>query len=184
MNVGQRIIIIGITGSGKSTLAKQLVHLFNATHIELDGLFWRERWTGTPDDEFEQAIVEAIHNAGNRWVVDGNYSRTRKLIWTGGDTLIWLDYPLHIIYWRLIRRTLYRVFSQQALWQGNRETFKNIFLSRNSILLWAWTSYKKRHTIYTAIISNEFPNLTLLHFTQPQQTEMWLKQLQEAFRPY
>jgi hypothetical protein len=39
---------------------------------------------------------------------------------------------------RLLGRTLRRVLSRQELWgTRNRETFRNAFLSRQSILLWA-----------------------------------------------
>jgi len=179
--IGHRIIVVGNTGSGKSTLANELAHLTEAPHIELDSLFWKENWTETPDEEFLGKVRDTLTKAGNRWVIDGNYSRTRELIWPRADTLIWLDYPLHIIYWRLFWRTLQRTLSQQELWNGNHERFWTQFLSRESLFLWASQSHRRRKQAYNTIITtNEYPNLTIFHFTHPRKTDIWLRQLRLA----
>ena len=182
MEVGQRIIIVGNTGSGKSTLAGELSHLFDIPHIELDALQWNANWIPTPDSEFRERVKAAISAAGQQWVVDGNYGIAREIIWSQGDTLIWLDYPLYIIYWRLFRRTLQRTIGKVELWNGNRERFREQFLSRESLFLWAWQSHHRRNLTYSEIISqNQFPNLQILHFKYPRETENWLRQLQVVY---
>lgn len=184
MNIGQRIIIVGTTGSGKSTLAGELARLLNIPHVELDGLFWKENWTQTPNDEFRQKVETTIKQAGKHWVVDGNGRITRDIVWTQADTLIWLDYPLYIIYWQLFWRTLQRTLGRQKLWNGNRERFWTQFLSRDSLFLWAWQSHSRRRRNYNTIIAeNQFPNLQILHFQHPREADKWLKQLQQASRP-
>ena len=46
--------------------------------------------------------------------------------------------------WRLFWRTLRRVASREELWgTGNRETWRNAFFSRQSILLWAWNTHRR-----------------------------------------
>lgn len=47
-----KINVVGTSGSGKSTVARQLAEKFSVPYIELDKLFWRQDWQGTPDDEF------------------------------------------------------------------------------------------------------------------------------------
>ncbi|MGO2246601.1 MULTISPECIES: hypothetical protein [Halomonas] len=47
-----KINVVGSSGSGKSTLSQQLSHVLGIPHIQLDPLFWRADWQGTPDDEF------------------------------------------------------------------------------------------------------------------------------------
>lgn len=176
--IGKRIIVVGTTGSGKSTLARELARLVRAQHIELDSLFWGANWSETPDEVFLKKVADAIYSAGDKWVVDGNYSRTRELVWPHADTLIWLDYPLHIIFWRLFWRTLRRTLQQQELWNNNRERFIKQFFSRDSLFLWAWqTHHKYQQSYQTMIAEQHYPRLTVLRFTHPHQTETWLKQL-------
>jgi adenylate kinase family enzyme len=181
MEIERRIVVVGNTGSGKSTLAKQLAGYFGIPYIEQDSLFWNENWTETPEETFRQKVKEAIQQAGNQWVIDGNYGLSRDIVWSQADMLIWLDYPLSIIFWRLFWRTLKRTLSKVELWNGNRERFWKQFLSRDSLFWWAWTSHQKRKQTYNEIIAeNQFPNLQILHFRYPNETEKWLRQLQAA----
>ena len=55
-----KINVVGTSGSGKSTVARQLAEKFALPHIELDKLFWRPQWQGTPDDEFLAQVLTAI----------------------------------------------------------------------------------------------------------------------------
>ena len=97
----QRISVIGISGSGKSTLARRLASHLDAPHIELDGIFHQADWTPLPTDEFRARVRE--HVAGERWVIDGNYtSRVRDLIWDAADTIVWPDLPRRVIFPRLL----------------------------------------------------------------------------------
>jgi adenylate kinase family enzyme len=45
-----KINVIGTSGSGKSTLAKQIATELAIPYIEMDRLYWRPDWQGTPDD--------------------------------------------------------------------------------------------------------------------------------------
>src|SRR5262245_13696918 len=96
---GQRIVIVGTTGSGKSTLARHLADRLNLSHIELDALYWGPNWIPCPEDDFRARVKDA--SAEERWVVDGNYNAVRNLVWPSADTVIWLDYSLSLILWRL-----------------------------------------------------------------------------------
>ncbi|NLG68109.1 MAG: adenylate kinase, partial [Firmicutes bacterium] len=55
---------------------------------------------------FRHRVHEAT--SGRCWVVDGNYSRVRDILWPMADTVVWLDYPLPVILGRLLRRTARR----------------------------------------------------------------------------
>lgn len=130
------INVVGTSGSGKSTLARRLAHRLGLPWIELDRLYWRPNWQGTPDEAFFAAIAAATASPG--WVLDGNYNRSRGVKWREVDLVIWLDYGL----WRTLRQAVWRAASrawrQQELWPGtgNRESFRRSFCSRESIILW------------------------------------------------
>jgi adenylate kinase family enzyme len=102
----QRIVVVDTTGSRKITLAGRLAAKLDIPHTELDALNWVPDWTMRPADEFWALVDQATRS--DAWVVDGNYSRSRDIVWPRADTIIWLDYPLSLILWRLWWRTLRR----------------------------------------------------------------------------
>ena len=137
----ERLIIIGTSCSGKTTLTRQLSRTLRAPCIELDAIHWKPAWQPRPTDEFRQMVSEVV--AGERWVIDGNYSRVRDIVWARGTTIIWLNYPFRVVLWRALCRTVKRAATQEELFSGNRESFRKSFFSRESIILWVIYSYRR-----------------------------------------
>ncbi len=173
----QRIIIIGTTGSGKSVLSEQVARRLGMACLELDGLFWLPGWQKVSDDVFRQRITTAIEP--ERWVAGGNYSRVRDLLWGRADTLVWLDYPFPLVMWRLFRRTVKRIVTQENLWNtGNRETWQKQFFSRDSLFVWgAKTHWRYRRLMNDLLAQPEYAHLNVFHFRQPSETAHWLNHL-------
>jgi adenylate kinase family enzyme len=71
--VVQRVSVVGTSGSGKSILARELARALDVPVVELDALHWLPGWAERPDEEFAAAVAQAA--AGERWVIDGNYSK-------------------------------------------------------------------------------------------------------------
>src|SRR5262245_40756111 len=134
-SLGPRIVIVGTSGSGKTTLARRVAERLDIPHVELDALRHGPNWAPAPWDVFRARFEAAT--SGPAWVVDGNYSAIRDAVWSKANTLVWLQYPFHIVFWRLWWRTIRRGISRQELWNGNRESLSTAFFSRDSILLWA-----------------------------------------------
>ena len=117
----QRIAIVGNSGAGKTTLARSLGSRLGLVHIEMDGLFWQANWTPLSREAFRARVDQALSGT-EKWVTDGNYLRaTQEVVWSRADTLIWLDLPLYVVLLHLLRRTAFRVFTGQELWNGNTE---------------------------------------------------------------
>ena len=168
-----RVIVVGTTGSGKTTLTQQLAAKMACPSIEIDALFWNPGWVQTPRDVFRERVAAAI--APERWVAGGNYSRTRDLIWRRADTLVWLDYPLPLVLWRLFKRTTRRIITREELWGGNRETFGKQFLSRDTLFLWAVQSHPKLRREYPVELAKpDYAHLAVHRFHSPQETAAWL----------
>lgn len=169
-----RVIVIGPTSSGKSTLAARLARTLGAAHIELDALHWEPDWVEAPTDVFRARVTAAIE-AHERWVVDGNYSKARDLIWTHADTALWLDYGFWLVLSRNLRRTFSRALRGTELWSGNRESLRKALLSHDSIILWLITSYRGvRRKYEAAFASGQWTHLTLHRFRSPAELERWL----------
>jgi adenylate kinase family enzyme len=172
----QRIVVIGTSGSGKTTLAGQLAGKLGLVHIELDALHWRPDWQMAPLPEFRASAAEAVSQ--ERWALDGNYSKVRDIVWARADTVVWLDYSLPRIMWQLLRRTLSRSFKREELWAGNRESVRTSFFSRDSILLWALTTYRRRRRNYPQLLAlPEHSHLHVVHLRSPRETADWLASL-------
>jgi adenylate kinase family enzyme len=79
----ERVIVVGTSCCGKTTFSKRLSGILQQPHIELDALYWGPNWEPKPADEFRSLVDHAT--SSDRWVVDGNYSAVRNLIWPKGD---------------------------------------------------------------------------------------------------
>ena len=145
----RRIHVVGTSGSGKTTFAGQLAERLSIPHTELDSLFWGPSWAETPDAEFRPKVRSVVQ--GSEWVIDGNYSRIRDLVWPRAEMVIWLDYRLGVILFRVIRRTLRRGLRREELWNGNRESLRTSLLSRDSIILWSLRTYRRRKREYSGM---------------------------------
>lgn len=168
-----RVVIVGTTGSGKTTLAGQLAARLQVPHIELDALHWDPGWTPAPPDVFRQRVAAAVNS--DAWVVDGNYAAMRDLVWNRATTIIWLDYPLRVIPWRLLWRTLRCVATGQELWNGNRERLALQFFSRESLFLWALQSHPRQRRQYPALLAEaRYRHVNTVRLRSPTATRIWL----------
>jgi adenylate kinase family enzyme len=175
----RRIVVVGTTGSGKSTLAARLGSVLSVPYVELDALFWDADWTPASDESFRSRTMAALSTGG--WVVDGNYRKVRDIVWANADTLVWLDYPLRVNLWRLTKRTVRRVFQREVLWNGNQELFREAFLSRDSIFLWAIKRHRSRRRQYDALLAQrEYTHLRVVRLHSPAATDRWLRKEAEG----
>jgi adenylate kinase family enzyme len=172
----RRIIVVGTPGAGKSTLAKELARRLGVPFLELDALFWGPNWTSVGRELFRERVRQAL--LPTCWVAGGNYSAARDLIWPAADTLVWLDYPLWVSLTRLVRRTWRRVTKREVLWAGNRETWRNAFLSSDSVIYFAIRTHRRRRREFEQLLGQpEQQHLRVLRFRSPGETAEWLYSL-------
>jgi adenylate kinase family enzyme len=176
MTCGQRISVVGTTGSGKTTTASQIAQRMGIPHVELDALHWEPNWTEAPLEVFRERVTQAL--SGETWAVDGNYGKVRDIVWSRADTIVWLDYALPVILWQLVRRTLRRSLKREELWSGNRETLGKALFSRESLLLYALKTHRRRKREYPTLLSRpEHAHLALVRLRSPRETREWLSTL-------
>ena len=169
----RRLIVLGTSGSGKTTLAKALATLLDAPFVELDALNWGPNWTAADTATFRAQVAAAT--AGERWVVDGGYASARDLLWPRADAIIWLDYPIWVNLWRLFWRACRRIRSKEALWNGNRESFRTNFLSRDSLFVWVVQTHRTRRQEYEGLFASpKYAALPVARLRSPRATARWL----------
>jgi adenylate kinase family enzyme len=175
----KRVVVIGTSCSGKTTFARRLARGCEAPVVSLDVLFWRPNWTPSPDREFAAAIERAT--SGETWVVDGNYTRHQGLFWPRATTVIWLNYGFGTVMGRALRRTVGRMRSGEELFEGCRESFRQSFCSRESILLWVLRTFaRNRRTIPPRLRRAEVAGIVVWEFRRPEDAERFLARLEPA----
>lgn len=169
LNAFSKIVIVGTSGSGKTTLARILAQKYQIPDIELDALYWEPEWTPASDEDFQTRVRNATAERG--WIVHGNYSKVRDMIWNKADVIIWLDYPRYLVMWRVLRRTIHRVFTQQKICGDNTESFRISFLSKDSVILWAHNTFKRNRLAYGELMRDSEYGAKMIRVRTPREAE-------------
>ena len=177
-DLGARIAVVGNSGSGKTTVAARLARALGCPHVELDALYWGPNWTAVPVEEFHRRLDQRLSEPA--WVADGNYwgsSAGRHI--RRAQTLVWLDYPLRTILWRLLLRIIRRGLTREELWSGNREVMWRHFFTRDSLLLWALGSHGRRRRLYAGLTGQSgYEHLRVIRLRSPSETRRFLASLE------
>ncbi|KON90291.1 topology modulation protein [Sporosarcina globispora] len=101
----KKIMVIGISaGAGKSTFARKLGEKTGIEVHHLDVLFWKPCWMESDLHEFSIAQRELVNK--KRWIIEGNYSNTFEIRANACDTVIYLELPLCLCLFRVLKRWL------------------------------------------------------------------------------
>ncbi len=145
-----RIVIVGGTGCGKTTLAQQLGEPLQTSVYDLDEFYWLPNWQPRSVEKFEQKVSEIVNSED--WLISGNYSAVRAVIWAAADVIIWLDYPFSLTLWRLLKRSWQRLVTKAMICNGNHETWRRILSPQHSIIIWLFKSYWRRWSEYRMLL--------------------------------
>jgi hypothetical protein len=92
------------------------------------------------------------------------------LVLESADLVVWLDLPMHVWLTRLLRRTTSRIARREELWNGNRETLRNVLFSRDSLILFALRNFPRRRKLYPV----ELAPFHVVRLRTPKEVERWL----------
>src|SRR5262249_526816 len=114
----RRVSVVGNSGSGKTRVARRIGERLRVPCLELDSVHHQANWQPLDIDIFRARVRE--HTAGDGWVVDGNYSAVRDLVWSRADTVIWLDLSRPVVMWQVVGRTVSRAVTLADLCNATR----------------------------------------------------------------
>ncbi len=87
----KKVIIIGSPGAGKSTFARALHRKTHLPLYYLDMLWHKPDKTTISRQDFDCSLADILSQ--NKWIIDGNYSRTLESRLIACDTVFFLDFP-------------------------------------------------------------------------------------------
>ncbi|HEX6473826.1 MAG TPA: adenylate kinase [Candidatus Limnocylindria bacterium] len=175
----RRVNVVGTSAAGKTTFARALASRLAVPHVELDALHWEREWTEAPDAVLRERVTRATD--GDAWVVDGNYSAVRDIVWGRAQAVVWLDFPLRTVLWRYTTRTQRRIRTGEELWAGtgNRERLSMHLLSRDSLLWWILSTYRRRRREYPPLLASN-PQLASVRLRSAPEADAWLETVQPS----
>ena len=171
-----RINVVGTSGSGKSTFSRQLSALLKYPYLEMDSMFWKPNWTESSDKEFFEVLETAL--CAEKWVLDGNYTRTAPIKLAKLDTVIWIDYSFPRTIYQAFKRAFIRSLTKQELWKntGNVESFKKSFFSKDSVLLWTLKTFKVNRARYSNMFNDpQYKHINFIRITSPKMAKAFLR---------
>lgn len=92
--VVDRAIVIGCPGAGKSTFSRRLRDLTGLPLHYLDMLWHLPDGSSVSREKFDAALEQILSD--DRWIIDGNYSRTLERRLEKCDTVYLFDLPVEI----------------------------------------------------------------------------------------
>ena len=127
----ERIMIIGCPGAGKTTLALALKEKLGLPLVHLDQLWWKGNWENVTREEFDSRLAMALNM--EKWIIDGNYSRTIEMRLQRCDTIIYLDFDRWQCLWGMAQRVICNYGKHRPDMGGNcKERFDWEFVK------WIW----------------------------------------------
>ncbi len=154
----QRVMIVGGPGSGKSTLAQRLGGTTGLPVHHVDRIHWLANWVERPKaDKIRMAHkIEATE----AWIFEGSLSATFPNRAARADTLIWLDLPIGLRFWRVTKR-IFQNWGQSRPDMGDG-CVERIGRHTVEFYIWIWSTRHSRGQQLTELIDAN-PHLRVLH---------------------
>jgi len=154
----QRVMINGGSGSGKSTLARALGAATGLPVHHMDQIHWMPGWEQRPLDA-RIKMAHAVHD-GDAWVFEGGLSETYDHRAARADTLIWVDLPMTLRWWRVVKRLV------QSYGQVRPDSAPDCpeMFHAETLEFWKWIwDTRHSHRLRLLKLIEDHPHLTVHH---------------------
>lgn len=161
----QRIMIIGPCGAGKSTASTRVAELFGLPLFHMDKLNWKPGWVESGGEELRAKVAAVAEQ--DQWIIEGNYGGTLELRLPRADAVIYLDYPIALCLFRIIKRyALHRGRTRPDMGEGCQERLDPAFL-------WYVARWNSGPRIRTEAKLAGYED-KIVHLKHPRELDEWL----------
>ena len=170
----QRILIIGNGGAGKSTFSKILGSKLNLKVYHLDKLFWKPNWEKRDNEEWRLMIEELSRK--DKWIIEGNYTRTIEARALRSDLIFFFDYAPALCVYRIFKRSVQSKFLNKRrddIADGCRERFPDWEFIR---FVWRFNK-ASRPRIYSILEEINYDKNNLIIFNNRRKFNQYVNDL-------
>lgn len=126
-NLGNKIVVVGVSASGKSVFARKLAQKINIPLIFVDAIMWQTGWSYIGDAETAKKLDE--ESSKPKWIIEGYIVKeVRNVIFERADSIIYLDYHPLVASLRYIQRWWMHRKNPRPELAGSPEKFSWKFL--------------------------------------------------------
>jgi adenylate kinase family enzyme len=172
----QRIMIVGQPGSGKSTLARAMREITGLPVFHIDHIHWQPGWVERPRDE-KTALCKAVE-AREAWIFEGGHSVTWANRLRRAEMLVWLDLPVGLRLWRIVKRTFFWMGrARPDLPEGCPEGFH-----RETLPFWryVWRTRRSARDRILRLVESAGPDKRIVHLQSPRKVRAFLDSLRRT----
>lgn len=160
----KRIFITGNAGSGKTTLSEKLSKILEIKTIGLDNIVWQPGWSATSSVERAKKIADIVKL--EEWIIDG----VSKDVLKAADTIVFLDFPRKVSYWRVFKRNWRYLFHSRP---GLPEGCPEIMIIKQ-VLKIIWDFPKKVRPVIIGYVHENKENKNIFHIRTNNELKYFL----------
>lgn len=171
----ERILIVGNSGSGKSTFGKVLSKKLNLPLIHLDKYFWKAGWKPTVNEEWDEVIRDMTSK--DKWIIEGNFTRTFKVRALRSDFIFFYDYSSILCLYRIYKRVIKSKLKLEIRTDMADGCYEPWIIDRE-FTKFVWTYNKAvRPRMYSVLEEINYDKNNLIIFSSTKEFKEYLKNL-------
>ena len=177
-NAMKRVAVFGNAGGGKSTLARKLAEITGLPLYVLDKINFREGGAPVPHEEYLALHRDLL--AQETWIIDGFGDNTT--IWERlgvADTLVHVDLPLPVHYWRVTKRLIEGLFADPQGWPKGSPLWASTLSSYKVIPL----CHRHVTPAYRKIVAEKAASTRVAHLRSSREMAAFLDGVRKEFQP-
>lgn len=166
MNLGKKILVVGVSASGKSVFSRKLGKRMGIPVTYVDAIMWKPGWNYIGDEPTIRLLDEVSQRP--EWIIEGYIDKkAQPFVLERADTIIYLDYASIIAAWRYIKRSWMHRKDPRPELEGSPDKFSFEFL----MLVW-----QKKEVYWLNKSLASMPNQSkLTKLASPKEAETLLK---------